>query len=230
MTTEVKTFFNTWSIYDIVLENNYMFHQEIYQGVKEFLTHRYYGHPFTLLDLGCGSAQHLAPILASLPISRYIGYDLSDIALGYAKQNLASLNCPLEFHQNNLIQGVENSTEKVDVIFSSFALHHLSLEEKANFFELAYKKLNDKGVLLLIDVMREDSEDRELYIERYCNWLTAEWTIMSLEQRQSVCKHISTNDLPESLSTLATLGTQAGFQDYCEMNRFNWHHSWYFEK
>jgi len=46
---------------------------------------------------------------------------------------------------------------------SSFALHHLVSTDKAVFFQLAYEGLSENGMLLLIDAMREEDEDHELY-------------------------------------------------------------------
>lgn len=45
MNKEIKTFFDTWSIYDHVLEKNYMFHNEIYRDVQRLLADRYAQYP-----------------------------------------------------------------------------------------------------------------------------------------------------------------------------------------
>lgn len=87
----VKQFFDNWSIYDKVLAHNYMFHDAIYRDVQHFITSHYADRPFALIDLGCGSAYHVAYALTGSPIARYIGYDLSDLALAHATRNLAGL-------------------------------------------------------------------------------------------------------------------------------------------
>ena len=38
----VREFFDAWSLYDQVLDCNYMFHNELYQGVESLLA-RHYG-------------------------------------------------------------------------------------------------------------------------------------------------------------------------------------------
>src|SRR5262245_66690454 len=53
-------FFHEWSIYDQVLDHNYMHHDEIYRDVQQFLADRYGHRPFALLDLGCGRVRNLA--------------------------------------------------------------------------------------------------------------------------------------------------------------------------
>jgi SAM-dependent methyltransferase len=87
----VNNFFDEWSIYDQVLDHNYMYHDEIYRDVKRLLADRYEKRPFVLLDLGCGSARHLARALQGRSVSRYVGYDLSDVALAHAQSNRLGL-------------------------------------------------------------------------------------------------------------------------------------------
>jgi methylase of polypeptide subunit release factors len=52
--------------------------------------------PFFFLDLGCGDAATLAPLLSNMAIQRYKGVDLSETALALAAENLKSLPCPLD--------------------------------------------------------------------------------------------------------------------------------------
>jgi hypothetical protein len=52
--TEVGEFFTSWETYRKVLENNYMYHKEIYQAVGMLLHQQFAHQPFKLLDLGVG--------------------------------------------------------------------------------------------------------------------------------------------------------------------------------
>jgi cyclopropane fatty-acyl-phospholipid synthase-like methyltransferase len=226
----VQEIFNAWSVYDTVLENNYMFHNEIYEDVKHFLSVRYAQGPFKILDLGCGNARHLALALQNCSVACYRGYDLSEAAITQARHNLADLNCPIELYQGDLLEGLQTNTEKYDLIFSSFALHHLAPDGKAAFFELAYHALNEKGIVLLIDTAREENEDRPSYLNRYCGWLRAEWKSMSSEELDFICNHIQNGDFPETASGIRTLAAHARFSTCRELNQFRWHHTWCFEK
>ena len=225
-----KNFFDEWTIYDQVLDHNYMHHDEIYRDVQDFLADRYEKQPFAILDLGCGSARHLARALNGLPVSRYVGYDLSDVALAHAARNLTGLCFPFELRQGNLLQGVRAGGEKFDVIFTSFALHHLAAAEKSTFFESAYRRLNEDGMLLLIDTARDDGEDREIYLDRYCAWLRSRCETLSPEGLDLLCAHIRSNDFPETTGALDAMATRAGFSRSVEINRFRWHHTWCFNK
>lgn len=226
----VKDFFEAWSIYETVLENNYMFHDEIYQEVQRFIKNHYSEKPFSILDLGCGSARHFASALAESSVSHYCGYDLSEIALNQARQNLADLDCPLELHQGDLLDGLKTNQGSFDLIFSSFALHHLAKEEKELFFQLAYQKLVEDGILLVIDVMREENEDRQTYFNNYCGWMKSDWKMMSVESLEAISCHIQDYDFPEKASEMKLMATNAGFKISRKINQFHWHQMWYFEK
>ncbi|MDY7013154.1 MAG: ubiquinone biosynthesis protein UbiE, partial [Cyanobacteriota bacterium] len=57
-------FFNQqWQLYQKILFNNYMGHQEIYGVLHELLINDL-KKPFSLLDLGCGDASFTAQALA----------------------------------------------------------------------------------------------------------------------------------------------------------------------
>ena len=225
-----NNFFDEWSVYDQVLDYNYMHHDDIYRDVQGFLADRYENRPFSLLDLGCGSARHLARALKGRSISHYIGYDLSDVALAHASGNLNGLGCPVELHQGELLEGLRASGEEFDVIFTSFALHHLATAEKEMFFQSAYARLRKDGIPLLIDTMREEGEERPVYLDRYCAWLRSNCGTLSPVALDLLCAHIRSCDFPETALTLGAMATRAGFALGVEISRMSWHHTWCFDR
>jgi SAM-dependent methyltransferase len=230
MNAATRNFFDEWAIYDQILAHNYMHHDEIFDGVQRFLANRYGNSPFSLLDLGCGSAYHVARALRGRSVIGYVGYDLSDVALEHAVSNLVDLACPKELRRGDLLDAVRKGSEIFDVIFSSFALHHLSSIQKTEFFQSAHKKLGEGGVLLLIDTMRDDGEERAIYLDRYCDWLRSRCKILTPEALDFLCEHIRNNDFPETLSDFGAMAAKAGFCEPIEINRFRWHHTWYFNR
>ena len=228
--TVVDNFFDEWSIYDQVLDHNYMYHDEIYGDVRRILADRYETRPFVLLDLGCGSARHLARASQGRSVSRYVGYDLSDVALAHARRNLTGLGCPVELHRGDLLESLRIGGEKFDVVLTSFALHHLAAAQKSTFFQLGYSRLNQDGILLLIDTVRDDGEDGKLYLDRYCAWLRSEFKTLSPDALDLLCDHIRSNDFPETLAALDAMATRAGFSTHVEINRFRWHHTCLFAR
>jgi SAM-dependent methyltransferase len=225
-----ENFFDEWTIYDQILVHNYMHHDDIFRDVESLFADRYENSPFSLLDLGCGSARHLARTLKGRSVSRYVGYDLSDVALGHAARNLTVLGCPIELRRGDILDGVRTSAETFDVIFSSFALHHLSTAQKNEFFQSAHERINDGGILLLIDTMRDVGEERAIYLDRYCAWLRSRCKTLSTEALDFLCEHIRDNDFPETITDFGAMATKAGFCEPIEINRFRWHHTLRFNR
>lgn len=226
----VREFFDAWSLYDQVLDCNYMFHDELYQSVKSLLNQHYGDRPLQVLDLGCGSARHLAPVLREQKIANYRGYDLSEVAIAKARENLAPIPGIIELCQGDLLTGLQETPESFDLIFSSFALHHLSLPEKSQFFTLVAEKLYSQGLFLLIDVMREETDSLDQHLEHYTNWIESDWNAIAPLGKESIYEHIQNHDFPETASTIKTLSSQAGFSSATEISHFRWHQAWSFEK
>jgi hypothetical protein len=67
--------FDLWDTYQKVVAADYMFHREIGADVRRVLRARTAGQPFSFLDLGCGDAATLVPLLEGLALKRYKGVD-----------------------------------------------------------------------------------------------------------------------------------------------------------
>jgi cyclopropane fatty-acyl-phospholipid synthase-like methyltransferase len=218
--------FDTWMIYQKVVAHNNMFHREIYTDIAAVLGCKTGG--FSLLDLGCGDAANLAPVLAKLPITDYAGVDLSDTALALARQNLANLTCTVALQNDDFLHALQYSDKNYDVIFSSFALHHLSLEQKERWFQAAYNHLKQGGLLLLIDIMRKENQTLSEYLAMYCQGVHDHWQGLEAVEKDIACQHITDNDLPETVDTLKTLARQAGFSACQSVSNYASHHILYF--
>ncbi|MGR9087063.1 MAG: class I SAM-dependent methyltransferase [Gammaproteobacteria bacterium] len=228
--SEIREFFDAWSIYDQVLDRNYMHHEELYTNVRQFLENRYSGRPPAVLDLGCGSARHLARALSGIKVGRYLGYDLSKTALSAAADNLKDSGGPIELREGDLLEGLKQNRQRFDLVFSGFALHHLDATDKSAFFRSAFEGLQDPGILLLIDVMREENETLTIYLDRYCDWIQSEWRGLPPAAVDAICTHVQNNDRPEKGSTLCAMATEAGFAEGFEISAYRWHRLCCFKK
>ncbi len=213
--TDVKEFFSKqWKIYQKVLNNNYMGHQEIYSVLHELLV-SYFPKPFKMLDLGCGDASFISRALLNTNIVSYHGVDLSIPALEIAKENLDKVQCNTTLTQGNFFQLgsflAPDSQNKVDVILISFALHHQHLEQKSSFIEQLQKFLISGGVLILIDIIRQPEEDRDTYIRRYLDGVQKYWSLINQEEYSMIEEHISSSDFPETQQALQEISQQSGF-------------------
>jgi SAM-dependent methyltransferase len=216
-------FFDVWDTYHKVVAANYMHHLEIREDVERALRAQFAGRPFSILDLGCGDAAALAPLLARLEVRRYKGVDLSQTALALAAENLKGLSFPKEFLCSDILAALTEDASLYDVVYSSFAVHHLSTEEKAAFFRGAARRLEPGGLLLLIDVAREEGESLPVYHQRYCDWLRRDWSLLDANEKASVCDHIRSNDRPEPISTLRAEAQAAGLEDALTIASYGWH-------
>ncbi|TAK60735.1 class I SAM-dependent methyltransferase [Methylobacter sp.] len=227
--TEVGEFFNAWAIYRKVMANNYMHHEEIYQAVKNLLTEQWATQPFKLLDLGCGDASFIAQALQGRAIQHYTGFDLSAPALALATENIAPLGCRAELINTDFMTGLAQVKERFDIIFTSFALHHLTQPEKAEFFHLAHNALTENGMLLIIDTMREPHETLPVYLDNYCGWISEQW-LECEEAFTAIFQHIRNNDLPETASVLSDLAEAADFDLATRVYQLLWHQVLAFRK
>jgi cyclopropane fatty-acyl-phospholipid synthase-like methyltransferase len=219
---EADNLFDTWELYKKIVSYNNMFHKEIYTDVAAVLSA--IPPAFSFLDLGCGDAVNLAPILAKLPIAGYCGVDLSETALGLARQNLQTLPCPVQLRHDDLLQTFADMDDLYDVAFTSFALHHLSYAQKADFFKAAHSHLKPKGVLLMIDTVRAEHENLADYLAAYCRWLREDWQGINAMEKDIACQHIVENDFPETLATLQDFAKLAGFVDCQLISQYQWHY------
>ena len=212
-----------WPVYRKIVDNNYMFHREIYGDITRFIEERFQQRPISILDLGCGDASQTAAALRDCRVALYQGCDLSAVALGLAAQNLLPLSCPVKLVCAHLLEGWSAVDEPFDVVFSSFALHHLAYAEKRRFFDLSQRAMKPDGVLLLVDVMREEHEDLASYLDAYLGHAATQWNALSEEEFAAVCKHVSENDFPETLSEYAAMAEASGFAGVEPLNRHTWH-------
>jgi len=203
-------FARTWSVYDQIAEHNYMSHREIYAKLADLLKLRKINDPFRLLDLGCGNARFLAPILKQFSPALYQGVDLSEAALEEAQSYLTELPCPVMLTRGDLLEEIEMTDTRWDVIFTGFALHHLTSEEKARFFQAAGRCLSDTGWLLMVDVIREENQSREDYLRVYLRDMRERWTQIPPDQLEAACEHVAAHDHPEYLSGLQAMAKASG--------------------
>lgn len=220
---EIQQFFNAWTVYSTALDNNYMFHNEIFHAIGNLLSQYFTEKTYKLVDLGCGDASFLARAIKNTGIDDYTGYDLSQPALEIAAQNIKPLGCEMTLIQDDFMAGLAQTNRRYDVIFTSFAVHHLDTAEKAKFFQLARAALADDGFLLLVDTMRDPDQTLPDYLDAYCQWLESTWDKLDPEQKASACQHIRNNDLPETESTLRELAMTAGFTDSQTIGAWSWH-------
>jgi SAM-dependent methyltransferase len=222
-------FRRSWSVYDAITAENYMFHRELYSEVAAILERRHGTGDYSVLDLGCGSARFLAPSLQSAPPVSYTGVDLSPVALTEAQDYLAGLG-GVSLHESDMVEFAAESVGGYDVIFSGFAMHHLNAAAKAALFSHCARALAPGGFFLLVDVLREEGQTREEYLDGYLGMMHGEWNAVAAEMIDEACDHVAAHDDPASLSELSEFATAAGLATVSLLAKHRQHHLIRFER
>lgn len=214
MTIDNSIFEQNWSIYQKILQHNYMGHQQIYAVWEtHFRTHAN-GHT-RLLDIGCGDAQVISDRLHPNVVAQYVGIDLSHEAIALAQHNLDEQSISSHFIADDFVAAITSlvdAGQTFDVIFSGFALHHVSDALKLQLFSQIKQLLSEHGRFFFMDVYPQEAESREVYLERYLTAPEHQWQALSTQEQAKLAHHVRSSDFPCSKSTLLAMSSQAGFQ------------------
>ncbi|CAK6701324.1 methyltransferase [Synechococcus sp. CBW1107] len=215
-----------WSTYRRVVDHDLMEHQALSAAttaaIEGWLAQRPPGSPQPhMVDLGCGDLALLAPLLRRLPLGSYHGLDLSAPVLPRAAAQLQGVPYPCAWREQDLLSWAlegsvpadagSASTAPVDLIHSSFAVHHLSDEQKGQFLAGARSRVAPDGMLLWADVFRDPGESRDSYLQRYVQRIRKGWTSIPAEEGQRVIDHLSQFDFPADAAAIESMAEACGW-------------------
>lgn len=211
---EATRWFNQWHVYRSIVDADWMGHRGIFGAVRQWVLLRYPG-PFTLLDLGCGDAGFMGSTFDETGLWAYTGVDASQTALAKARTELAGARFQVQLFEADMLAYLRAAdapaAKEFDVILASYAVHHLPIAEKQEFFRLAHTTLAPGGSLLFADVFRRDGQTREDYLESYIGMMRNAWTGMAPESLASTIEHVTQRDFPETGAVIRELALAAGF-------------------
>lgn len=109
--------------------------------------------PCDVLDIGFGTATLTAKLYENG--CRIWGQDFSAKMIGIAQEKMPGAQLYMHDFSHGLTTALKNHS--YDFIVSTYALHHLTLEEKTAFIKELRERLNDGGMLLIGDIAFEDT-------------------------------------------------------------------------
>ena len=210
-----SAYFNeNWQRYQSTVKNNTLYHREMLSALQQFLSANIGTRTFSFVDVGCGDSSTVAPILADQAITKYIGIDAAEDVLKMSSHSLVHLECEKEFIADNMTTAIPRLSSSVDIIFTSYAVHHLSLQDKFNFIESCKQKLNPNGFLLMVDGVLKENQTRD-------EWLNAlqermETTIPGITSDELAFRmqHPRVDDFPEAIETFSNIAQQQAWKSF----------------
>ena len=123
---------------------------------------------FTVLELGIGTAFLTTRLLEAFPAAHVIGIDGASQMVDMARARLGSLADRVDFRVADFrkFESLAADCESVSAVVSSYALHHLSAEEKASVLRGITRTLHPGGWLLNADLVVNASPAVEEPIQR----------------------------------------------------------------
>ncbi len=211
----LELFQRNWTLYRKMVDNNFLFHREVYARLRVFLLEEV-GRPFRFVDIACGDAGGSAGALRGTQVRAYRGIDFSRHALALAAGALEGLGCPVALEEADYIDIMGLQPGSADVVWMGLSLHHLRAPEKASFMRNVRRDLSDGGCFVTYENTSPDGEDRENWL---CRWELQRsfWTAYSDEEFDAMFDHVRAADYPETESGWRAIGRDSGFANVREL-------------
>lgn len=202
--------FEEWPVYEKLLIHDYMDHRAFFARLQAEVQRRFQRPP-AILDLGCGDLTPILPMLAAVPVQRYVGIDESDVALLIAGNRLAELGHASRLIRGDLVEVLDSIPGPFDLVLASFSLHHLAdRADKLLTLKRAARLLTDDGFFAMIDVFCEEAEARDHYVGRWIANAERRYRELLPSEKAVLFDHVRARDFPLSLDDWRALGREAG--------------------
>ena len=115
------------------------------------------------IDLGMGTGYFSERFLQEFPNSRVLGIDGAPAMIELAKARLKSFKSRVEFVTGDFrkLQELAPDAGTVDIVFSAYALHHLSRSDKETVLKQVVELLVPGGWFINADLIVADSPEQE---------------------------------------------------------------------
>lgn len=212
-TNDASLYFDAnWKRYQSTLAGNSLYHKEMGEALNQFIdTH--VKPSFSLVDVGCGDSSTIAPILRHKKIKHYVGIDAAPNVLKLAEKQMAVVSCEQQFICDDMSAAILKLNSKADIIFTSYAVHHLSKERKIQSIHDCKNQLNDAGVLVMVDGVLDMGQTREQWLDALEHRLNTTQT-MTPDELQFRMQHPRADDHPEAIETFQQIASEQGWSRF----------------
>jgi len=194
-----KYFDANWKKYQDAISCNTLYHNEMGAELRHFIN-QHFNEPYILIDVGCGDSSTIIPVISGTKIGKYIGVDAAPNVLKIADSNMGVLSCKKEFICGNMSDAITQFPENIDIIYTSYALHHLSFDSKIEFIKECKNKLKQGGFLIIVDGVLGANQTRDEWLAALKNRMQ-ETQHMTPDELESRMEHPRADDFPESIAT-----------------------------
>ena len=207
-----RIFNDSWALYKKIVEADYMHHQLLIRLTLQAIEELKNGPGVRMLDIGCGDAEPVIPIIKKLPVTQYTGYDLSEAVLDKCASNLSGINLEFKLRQGDMATVIDQEEESFDLIFSSYAIHHLADDEKLTLLKKIGLLLKQGGLFIYIDIFRDPGQSLDQYRKDYNDYIS-QWIGLTAEEKSAVTDHINKFDFPATRTNTKNWISQAGLEE-----------------
>jgi ubiquinone/menaquinone biosynthesis C-methylase UbiE len=179
----------------------------------------------TILDLGAGSGQVEALLLAARPDARIVAVDASPAMLALAKHRLAEAGSKVEFVPGDFAEPERIALPARDygIALLIQTLHHVPDDRKRRVLAMLARTLSPQGLLILADrVSFEDPALRSVHASMW-SWLERRSTVKSGWSADELFQRLAgKEDHTASLEQHQAMLREAGFRAAClelQLNR-----------
>lgn len=226
-----EIFLKSWKLYQKIIHENYMFHREISEALRSASRKTNTNQGLNIFDLGCGDASMAIPLLSRGLVQSYSGCDLSKPALEIAHSWLKEQDIEHKLLCDDMCKVISELPDKsFDIVFSSYAIHHLNATQKRLLIKEISRTLRPSGQFILIDIFREPSETRADYMAHYMSAIRETWVNLSESEQALVANHATEYDFPEQTDFYENTCLKNGFSSGVNLAKHTWHQAWLFSK
>ncbi len=195
--------------YDNEIEKVVPHYREIHQTMIDSLPFEA-SESFSLLELGTGTGNLAAKLLARFANIKYSGLDYSEKMLKVACSKLEKSNTHVSLKTGDLID--LHYDKQFDCIVSCLVIHHLTYEEKKKVFKRIFSLLRKPGFFINADPVKSTIEHiANNNRQNWLDWMRENGLTESeiMERHQSKTKLDKNSGLEEQIKWLKEVGFSA---------------------